>query len=1262
MAKIGRNDPCPCGSGKKYKKCCLNRTTKPSLETLHEEFGEFDQGDLVATLAGLQVYPENHSHSIRLQAAIRLACKTNLQGTIKVNPTKIKDILNRNLTPFGPIGILEDPLENLWTENVVFYGGNYVVHTGNTLAGAYLLQILLNTLLHYADDFPEEYINIITGTTLSLLTLSNEMARRLGHSRYMDSPDRWHQDIDVPQGTTIEDLSSSIRFSVEELKKLSDENHWAPVFLSPFVTRIGDDRLREGDIDKNPLLIRPLVHIKDKLIVTIPTTITCALRHFILVMAKQYRVLELLSERYRETIWDDVQRYMHSMLFEGTDIKLPQIGSSVPIKERVYRIDADKLAYVQLVVDDLSDYNDEEPYSLWKPQGLGETLDARRDTITKWLIGQKELECKQVFLITAAGGVGRFVSFGLNKAPKQSRTVLLFVDELRTLSYLGDCDNLSLWKYIEAKEKLLSTTDIIDMDFLNLYSFYAQNYHSFCCSSEKFPDFWWVSPEFSLNLTAKAVKKADIHAITRGNPPHHVTIRRHPEYDSIPIYLIEGGEFHLLTQVVEEYLQPIWVSYAEEDIPPDLRYTIFQLTEVLTYWIWQVTPSLKAHLDPLGMNPIHVEFRLENMDSWIESYNPNGVIPEKHIFTKNVEESTITLTLPDSIRFALQGPDNQGERIILSELLGCFSTLLSQSSSLNTLDAGERERILDEHAPSGRKKKICITDSELDAAFDPRYVPRFRTIPQHDIEEQLDGLVDELGDEAPTIEKKLGKEERIRLLQKVVDIYHGRLKSMLPQFSWRSLLERLIGYNEALWHHQAIVRVTTPTVIECYSDIQSYTEVLEKRIPDIEKSALAARTLIEIVSAEPPQGKNEVSDNALDKLLAMTHHLINWAMLSDQIHLDILDVDIRCLENGRINIDTEPIDERVVPFKREKTRERVEHAIENFTRVFDRQDTDKSESDLSEYDSAFKAEFGITLTQILNFLSSVSAIGFNQPTASPKLALSELKRTLKEELGWTEADIYKAIKLFSLKRRERWDKAPKGFDAKTDIWPWRYNRRLSYIRRPLILSQEPKDDPVVFWGPRHILRAGLYFYNLVTSGRYRREEIKSQKLRNLIGDIQSKEGKKFVREVKAWLEENSNCIVESELPIGPGQRLDANIDLGDIDVLAIDSSHKQVYSIECKNIDCGRNPREMANEIERLEGERTDSNSWISKHLKRDKWLKSNARMLRAAVNLDLSGYRISSLFLTSEEIPATYLRSLNLPFISFPRLKREGISAIQSL
>lgn len=25
MADIGRNEPCPCGSGKKYKKCCMEK-------------------------------------------------------------------------------------------------------------------------------------------------------------------------------------------------------------------------------------------------------------------------------------------------------------------------------------------------------------------------------------------------------------------------------------------------------------------------------------------------------------------------------------------------------------------------------------------------------------------------------------------------------------------------------------------------------------------------------------------------------------------------------------------------------------------------------------------------------------------------------------------------------------------------------------------------------------------------------------------------------------------------------------------------------------------------------------------------------------------------------------------------------------------------------------------------------------------------------------------------------------------------------------
>jgi hypothetical protein len=35
--KVGRNDPCPCGSGEKYKKCCLQKDEAARSVTLAEE-------------------------------------------------------------------------------------------------------------------------------------------------------------------------------------------------------------------------------------------------------------------------------------------------------------------------------------------------------------------------------------------------------------------------------------------------------------------------------------------------------------------------------------------------------------------------------------------------------------------------------------------------------------------------------------------------------------------------------------------------------------------------------------------------------------------------------------------------------------------------------------------------------------------------------------------------------------------------------------------------------------------------------------------------------------------------------------------------------------------------------------------------------------------------------------------------------------------------------------------------------------------------
>ena len=46
--KPGRNEKCPCGSGKKYKKCCINKPTAeqhPDRDIQNEEYlGRVEKG------------------------------------------------------------------------------------------------------------------------------------------------------------------------------------------------------------------------------------------------------------------------------------------------------------------------------------------------------------------------------------------------------------------------------------------------------------------------------------------------------------------------------------------------------------------------------------------------------------------------------------------------------------------------------------------------------------------------------------------------------------------------------------------------------------------------------------------------------------------------------------------------------------------------------------------------------------------------------------------------------------------------------------------------------------------------------------------------------------------------------------------------------------------------------------------------------------------------------------------------------------------
>ena len=78
MAKIGRNEPCPCGSGKKYKKCCLEKEKakafltpvqkgKRHIRWLPEEVQGFSTEDIIERLkkAGVDFHKEQFLEDVK---------------------------------------------------------------------------------------------------------------------------------------------------------------------------------------------------------------------------------------------------------------------------------------------------------------------------------------------------------------------------------------------------------------------------------------------------------------------------------------------------------------------------------------------------------------------------------------------------------------------------------------------------------------------------------------------------------------------------------------------------------------------------------------------------------------------------------------------------------------------------------------------------------------------------------------------------------------------------------------------------------------------------------------------------------------------------------------------------------------------------------------------------------------------------------------------------------------------------------------------
>jgi len=124
--KVGRNDPCPCGSGKKYKKCCLNKIPvvkpAPEFKPIYESEMEYEEDELVLLMEEGDRALKNNENAIACD--IWLTVWERLKPRFKASYKEISDaeeVIKGYDLLFNWTQDLEMELENAGRINPDFY-------------------------------------------------------------------------------------------------------------------------------------------------------------------------------------------------------------------------------------------------------------------------------------------------------------------------------------------------------------------------------------------------------------------------------------------------------------------------------------------------------------------------------------------------------------------------------------------------------------------------------------------------------------------------------------------------------------------------------------------------------------------------------------------------------------------------------------------------------------------------------------------------------------------------------------------------------------------------------------------------------------------------------------------------------------------------------------------------------------------------------------------------------------------------------------
>jgi len=1255
-----KNAPCPCGSGKKYKRCCIDKPRQVNTPisggkaASNPFFLKYNTVSLLQAFAGLSLIPENHGKFVRFEELARTSIQNYNINTEIPSANTLKEFLDAEY----PSNYMEDPSSNLFTDLVTFHGGDYLLFPGMTESGSFILTNLLAAVFHWPDSkIPGQFVINSRHTVSFILAISNEMAQRLGYKRYQEGTGQ-EVEIQVPDDTTLNKLKAAVTFTTEEIEELCNKHGIDKLAVKEFLIDIKSSDLNSPYVKESPLIYKPILNVDGKYIVVSPATLSLAITDYIWSTADSGGCMKEVNEAYHSVLWNNLQMILGQMKFKRINVE----GIELNEREGLYRFDDDKIAFIQYMYDNGIDYKTNKTHSKGAFGNPSDKEKHKKELIAQ-LLAKPEIAGHEIFDFIILSPIGRMYMYPIMKT-KNARTLAIPMFELDVLWNLKNAKALDLLKFAIAREEQIPDSKMMSFSFLDQYNLYQDNDDSFYLSDKTKYDSIHVQVGYSDKLIKAAKQKADRHSAPKNieGKLFNVQVERKDEY--APVYIdLMGLTRSELDFLVEGFHQSVWVTPKQDikEVKGSLRQMYWELNDAIAYWLWQVQDDINEFLKPLGRNPLAVSYDLtpiEKFETIERGFLRDPKLEDK--FYSEASKDSINVIIPSEIIPYLYGADNEGERILLKQLLIGINKLLT-ANNLAIIPDKIILQIIEDKAPLGMKKKLFILDTSDNFLLDPTNLKSHRYVQEYDTNIVLNSIVPALGSLCPPVGEISTKKERDDLSFKIVqNALLPILRNKISQYDSTELLKRLIGLNESLIKRREEQRIQTPTRIACFVSIEQHQMDLKEGLANINRTSIALRCLIEHIAAEPTKGTKIISIAAIDELVAIMDQVISWGSLSDQIHFDLFDVKMSVLPTGRIGTEKTKLNEVFDPYYEAKTKENMVDAISTFDQVFAQNKKSEGKSIPEGLDNAFLKDYGISFSRIGQFIEALVHIGLRQTTPFASMTLADLREAVNKFLvdSFDDTEYSNTINYLTLVNRGKIENLPTGYEF-IDIMPWRFNRMLSYLRKPLVLveAETPEGSKIIYWGARQVLASRRYLDDQCTSDRLRVFE--NSEVKKELGKFANERGEALVKKIVELLKSNS-LIIDKDVYIGPNYSLKNAIDIGDIDILIIDTINKIIFSLECKSMSPSRNIKEMIEEVQKLFGSKSEI-GWIDKHLRRHTWIEGNKDKLSVKYGVDVSEYTIKSFFVTNEDMLTPYLKkqALSIPFITSYEIEKEGYNSL---